>query len=805
MQSDIWDPKETHNRSESFDQNKDFCVDVLYGPLTRGIIQRICAADTPEVPREASSQDKIRRKRKNCIRYRDKPELKKRASCSLDTVTETRKSRNSSSTGKRQKKLRSWIPIEALPVLLNSVMESIPQEERAVYDHNKIQDFLLKTVSEFGLGNSSIVSSQLFDTCRQYLLSHILGNPAFHSSFRLDFRSPVSIRSYKHFLINTSNTKDFTSWNIEGYHCNQETEERITDSASEQDVLNLHLGPRRLTRTLYNVLRSKNDGRNERVKETSRKASSCRNESFSIAKLDNEVEEKEDEQDLGISIQEDRESAFSSLGQPKECRHISHPIVRFLPILHSFFQYDSKDQSHHSSDKQFASVYSKACLLEVLNKLLEKDAVVPRETLMNFDNRKRIERNILEPQWNLKTQKGHYESQKSNLTCPYELARKDRILRNEEILRRMTRDKLSQESIKWSEIQEYGEFSEYSGKVPSVLLVNEEMEKLRKFLQGWGIFCELPLWNMLTAFIHLLVEERDQKTSHSPSFYATSRDIRRMERVLESCSENGQVHEAVRRYIRILQSTEYRERRNLFTLFRGPWNDENKNAIFFQAWEKYGNGRDANKLIAMEMGSDVHPNQVAYMKSLYPGWLLYKQMLSGTCVGTQGQENPNSSDYQPICAFCLAPNNDFEDLQSVANSASNSREEDLDLGPFIGPLRFAAFNSVISSSCSSFSSNSGYFVHRLCALWAPEVFEAYDGTLLNIAQAIQRARQIFCCYCRRKGASLGCKECKRCYHAPKCALLAGCYLDTTTFQLLCPLHARVEAAVAKNSTQHFST
>ncbi|GJQ08757.1 hypothetical protein GpartN1_g548.t1 [Galdieria partita] len=773
-----------------FDQN-EFRVDALYGPLTRGFVQRICATDTTEVPTEVSCQDKIQRKRKKYVPCVDKPEPKKRTSCSQHTETEARKSRNKTFTGKRQKKLRSWIPIETLPLLLNSVMDSIAQEERAVYDNNKIQDFLLKTVSEFGLGTSSIVSNQLFETCRQYLLSHIVGNPAFHSSFRVDFRSPVSVKSYKHFVVNPLSMKEPAS----GNPCNEETEDPVTDSASEQDVLNLHLGPRRLTRTLYHVLRSKSHERSEDLQETSRNGSLHKNTLVSVAQSDIETEDYDGEQDLGIHIQEYKDSEISHAVQLKEYHHISHPIVRFLPILHNFFQYDSKDRGYHSVD----DVQSKACLLEVLNKLPDKDTAIVHETL-NFDKSKRSERNTFENQGSLKTQKYNYDSQKSNPTCPYELARKDRILRNEAILRRMTRDKLLQESKIG---QENDRPSEYLDKDPSAYFINEEMENLRIFLQGLGIFCEFPLWKTLTAFIHLLMEERDEKASHSPNFYTTRRDIRRMERVLESCSENGQVQEAIRRYLRVLQSTEYRERRNLFTLFRGPWNDDNKNAIFFKAWEKYGNGRDANKLIAMEMGSEVHPNQVAYMKSLYPGWLLYKQMLSGSSNVNNGQEDPNSTDYQPICAFCLAPSNYLENLQDFPGPiAATSREDGLDLGPFIGPLRFSAFNSMISSPCSSFSSNSGYFVHRLCALWAPEVFEAYDGTLLNIAQAIQRARQIFCCYCRRKGASLGCKECKRCYHAPKCALLAGCYLDTSTFQLLCPLHARVEAAVVvKNSTR----
>lgn len=665
-------------------------------------------------------------------------------------------------SGKRQKKLRTWIPIETLPILLNSVLESIEEEERAVYDNNKIQDFLLKTVSEFGLGTSSLVSNQLFQVCREYLLSNIVGNAAFHSSFRVDFRSPVSIKSYKHFLVNTPSAKEATTRSnvdFETYQYNSENEETL--DVNEQDVLNLHLGPRRLTRTLYQVLMSSTAERAEYVPETSR--SSSLGELFPGTKQ-HQNSTRDEKQYSDARIQEEKGSTSSSSNESKQYSQISHPVVRFLPLLHFFFQ-----SSYACSDHRFASVHSKACLLEALEKLPEKDIAAMDEVFPKRDT--------CFPQRSSKNQK--YSSKSS---CAYELARKDRILRNEEILRRMASNRsLFLQKVLLNETEDdcgsdgCGKVSEEDSFAP-----NAEMKEFRKVLQDTGIFCDFPLWKMLTAFVQL-VKEQDANVSHSAPFYAMRRDICRMERVLECCSENQQVHEAVKRYLRVLQSAEYRERRNLFTLFRGPWNDENKNAIFFQAWEKYGNGRDANRLIATEMGSEVHPNQVAYMKSLYPGWLVYKQMLSAVSSNETAMKSPNSTENQPICAFCQAPNTGDKELD--------------DLGPMIGPLRFAALNSMISSSCSSLSSNSGYYVHRLCALWAPEVFEAYDGTLLNIAQAIQRARQIFCCYCRRKGASLGCKECKRCYHAPKCALLADCYLDTATFQLLCPLHARVEAAL----------
>jgi hypothetical protein len=106
------------------------------------------------------------------------------------------------------------------------------------------------------------------------------------------------------------------------------------------------------------------------------------------------------------------------------------------------------------------------------------------------------------------------------------------------------------------------------------------------------------------------------------------------------------------------------------------------------------------------------------------------------------------------CAFCAAP--------AGADG----------LGPLLGPV-----------------SGTDYYVHRACALWAPEVHESEDGALRRVLEALRRGRQLRCAACGRRGAALGCRveRCPRSLHVA-CALAASAalYADHTA---ACAEHA----------------
>eukprot|EP00871_Galdieria_phlegrea_P006096 jgi/Galph1/974/GphlegSOOS_G5612.1 len=787
-----------------------FQQDVLYRPLTRTLVRSLCHEDHTDAEEERKAAHSLKNNLKRIKSGKGQHIVTRKFQCSkspsgtgIESETNNSKSlrKRSLISEKRQKKLKTWIAVEALPVLLESVFDSIPEDQRALYDSNKIQDFILGTVSNFRLGISSLDSRSVFEYCRQYLVSHTVNNPAFHSSFRVDFRSPVSVKSSRHFMFDSSAIKGVNHiLSIDEKLYDGGTEQSNEISADCEDVLDLHFGLRRLTRTLYQTLRSiestKEDIEENQYEKYMKRgdceSSSCLQQSLSLGSV---VEDSH-------AVHQDTLHAstwFSVQGNISNITAVCHGLVRFLPVIYQFFESHAMVSERGLLDST-CSVQLKTCLISILIDMVEKEATSVGNCLSHEPKSSGIE--TRKSSRSVSNKRTKLESLLSKSTCAYELARKDRIRRNEQVLRQLTSD--SSEPLTFLEKRTEDTFSvKKVGSEWTCALHDQLKASFWTFLKEKRVFYDSSEQEMLMKTLETLMRELDSEKSHNAAFYSLRRVIRRMERVIECCSENKEVEEAIRRYLRVVQSQEYRERRNLFTMFRGPWNDENKNALFFQAWEKHGNGRDANKLIAMEMGSDVHPNQVAYMKSLYPGWLQYKQMLASSHVTelyrTQEDNMNATSNSRPVhCAFCAGGSNVPISNQIVTVKEGELNSE-IDLGHLIGPLRFSALNSIISSSSSSFSSNSGYYVHYLCALWAPEVFEAFDGTLLNISQAIQRARHIFCCYCRRKGASLGCRECKRCYHAPKCALLAGCYLDTESFQLLCPLHARVEAAVERNT------
>ena len=81
------------------------------------------------------------------------------------------------------------------------------------------------------------------------------------------------------------------------------------------------------------------------------------------------------------------------------------------------------------------------------------------------------------------------------------------------------------------------------------------------------------------------------------------------------------------------------------------------------------------------------------------------------------------------------------------------------------------------------------YVHRLCALWSPEVFQDGDR-LRNVMAAVRRGRQLSCSVCGQKGATVGCRLdwCPKTYHL-HCAAGGGCEFQTDgSWVVSCPAH-----------------
>ncbi len=104
------------------------------------------------------------------------------------------------------------------------------------------------------------------------------------------------------------------------------------------------------------------------------------------------------------------------------------------------------------------------------------------------------------------------------------------------------------------------------------------------------------------------------------------------------------------------------------------------------------------------------------------------------------------------------------------------------LGALVGPFNTGSA-SAAASTC---------FVHRLCALWAPEVHEDDHGRLKNVGTAVRRGRGILCAHCGRRGATVGCRveRCPCSYHL-WCATQANCRFYVSNFLLACPAHAKL--------------
>jgi len=82
-------------------------------------------------------------------------------------------------------------------------------------------------------------------------------------------------------------------------------------------------------------------------------------------------------------------------------------------------------------------------------------------------------------------------------------------------------------------------------------------------------------------------------------------------------------------------------------------------------------------------------------------------------------------------------------------------------------------------------------VHRLCALWSPEVYQEGGDKIRNVMAAVRRGRSLRCSYCFRKGATVGCcvDWCPKTFHI-RCAQKAGCEVNAQEWILSCKEHAR---------------
>ncbi|CAK0741288.1 hypothetical protein CVIRNUC_001313 [Coccomyxa viridis] len=100
------------------------------------------------------------------------------------------------------------------------------------------------------------------------------------------------------------------------------------------------------------------------------------------------------------------------------------------------------------------------------------------------------------------------------------------------------------------------------------------------------------------------------------------------------------------------------------------------------------------------------------------------------------------------------------------------------LGPLLGPV------------ATDQQTGSEYYVHRLCAVWSPEVYQTMEGTLRCVTAALRRGRTIKCAYCRERGATIGCRveKCTHSFHL-HCARGAGCTFYPSKHIIACITHA----------------
>lgn len=120
---------------------------------------------------------------------------------------------------------------------------------------------------------------------------------------------------------------------------------------------------------------------------------------------------------------------------------------------------------------------------------------------------------------------------------------------------------------------------------------------------------------------------------------------------------------------------------------------------------------------------------------------------------------------RPRCALCGESGDCASELMSIGGVLQS-------IGPLLGPF------------------GHDTYVHRLCALWSPEVYHENDK-IRNVMAAVRRGKQLKCSLCGMRGATVGCcvDSCSRTYHI-RCAEKAGCDISALEWILTCPEHAR---------------
>ena len=129
----------------------------------------------------------------------------------------------------------------------------------------------------------------------------------------------------------------------------------------------------------------------------------------------------------------------------------------------------------------------------------------------------------------------------------------------------------------------------------------------------------------------------------------------------------------------------------------------------------------------------------------------------------------------PRCALCGSSDDFAKEVTSIGGVLQS-------IGPLLGP----------------FGDNDTH-VHRLCALWSPEVYHENDK-IRNVLAAVRRGRGLKCSYCFKRGATVGCcvDWCNKTYHI-RCAQKAGCEINALEWILSCPEHSRKFRAQAKGA------
>ena len=103
-------------------------------------------------------------------------------------------------------------------------------------------------------------------------------------------------------------------------------------------------------------------------------------------------------------------------------------------------------------------------------------------------------------------------------------------------------------------------------------------------------------------------------------------------------------------------------------------------------------------------------------------------------------------------------------------------------------VSFGGVLSQVGPMLGPFQHNT--YVHRLCALWSPEVYQE-GNKMRNVMAAVRRGRSLRCSHCGEKGATVGCcvDWCTKNYHI-RCAQKAGCEINAKQWILSCPQHSR---------------